>query len=101
VNDSTQVLTSNDKRWVVAGPLTIENIVAVLAESARRILPESGEVDLRDVEPVDSSGVALLLEWKRRALAENKPISFQNIPPSMTSLALLYGVDELLMDTPA
>ncbi len=101
MNDSTQVLTSNDKRWIVAGPLTIENIVAVLAESTRRILPESGEVDLRDVEPVDSSGVAILLEWKRRALAENKPISFQNIPPSMTSLAALYGVDELLMDTPA
>ena len=79
MNDSTQVLTSNDKRWIVAGPLTIENIVAVLAESTRRILPE----------------------WKRRALAENKPITFQNIPPSMTSLALLYGVDELLMDTPA
>ena len=43
----------------------------------------------------------ILLEWKRRALAEDKPISFQNIPPSMTSLAALYGVDELLMDTPA
>lgn len=101
MSDPAPILTSNDKRWVVAGPLTIYNIVVVLAESAKRMLPESGEVDLQGVDPVDSSGVAILLEWKRRALAEHKSISFQNIPPSMTSLAALYGVDELLMDTPA
>jgi phospholipid transport system transporter-binding protein len=40
--------------------------------------------------------VAILLEWKRRALAEGMQLAFENVPPTMISLAELYGVDELL-----
>jgi ABC-type transporter Mla MlaB component len=40
--------------------------------------------------------VSLLLAWKRRAAAEGKTLRFTHIPPSMTSLAQLYGVEEML-----
>ena len=40
--------------------------------------------------------MAILLEWKRRALAEGVQLAFENVPPTMASLAELYGVDELL-----
>lgn len=91
-----QVLRAGDGRWVLAGPLTINNVAAVLAASVGIPLPSTGRVDLKDVDPVDSAGVAILLEWKRRALAEGTKLAFDNVPPTMVSLAELYGVDELL-----
>ena len=91
-----QVLRAADGRWSVAGPLTINNVAGVLASSVGVPLPQTGRVDLKDVDPVDSAGVALMLEWKRRAAAEGKALAFDNIPASMASLAELYGVDGLL-----
>ena len=91
-----QVLRAEDGRWVLAGPLTINNVAGVLAASAGVPLPTTGRVDLKGVDPVDSAGVAVLLEWKRRALAEGVQLAFENVPPTMVSLAELYGVDELL-----
>jgi ABC-type transporter Mla MlaB component len=44
--------------------------------------------------------VALLLAWKRRASAEGKPLTFAHLPPSLASLAQLYGVEELLAADP-
>lgn len=90
------VLRADDGRWVLAGPLTINNIVDVLAASVGVPLPTTGRVDLKGVDPVDSAGVAILLEWKRRAVAEGVELAFENVPPSMASLAELYGVDGLL-----
>jgi phospholipid transport system transporter-binding protein len=90
------VLRADDGRWLLAGPLTINNIVGVLAASVGVPLPTTGRVDLKGVDPVDSAGVALLLEWKRRAVAEGVELAFENVPPSMASLAELYGVDGLL-----
>ena len=91
-----QVLRADDGRWVLAGPLTIDNVAGVLAASVVVPLPATGRIDLKGVEPVDSAGVAALLEWKRRALAEGVELTFENVPPTMASLAELYGVDELL-----
>ena len=91
-----QVLRADDGRWALAGPLTISNVAGVLASSVDVPLPQTGRVDLKDVDPVDSAGVAILLEWKRRAAAEGKALAFENIPASMASLAELYGVDGLL-----
>ena len=93
---AAQVLRADDGRWVVAGPLTIGNVAHVLAASVDVPLPPTGRIDLKDVDPVDSAGVALLLEWKRRATAEGKTLSLENVTPSMASLAELYGVDGLL-----
>jgi phospholipid transport system transporter-binding protein len=91
-----QVLGADDGRWVLAGPLTINNVAGVLAASVGVPLPTTGRVDLKGVDPVDSAGVAVLLEWKRRAVAEGVALAFENVPPTMASLAELYGVDGLL-----
>jgi phospholipid transport system transporter-binding protein len=91
-----QVLRADGGQWALAGPLTIGNVASVLAASIGMPLPSTGRVDLKGVDPVDSAGVAILLEWKRRALAEGMQLAFENVPPTMVSLAELYGVGELL-----
>jgi phospholipid transport system transporter-binding protein len=83
-------------RWAYVGELTSANAGTVLAAAAALKLPGAGEVDLRDLEAIDSAAVAVLLALKRRAADEGQPLRFVGIPASLASLADLYGVEEIL-----
>jgi len=99
-NDETGagfVSDTDNRRWSYAGPLTYANASAVLALSKEMELPMSGEVDLNDVDAIDSAAVAVLLELKRRAVAEKRSLTFVDVPPTLAALADLYGVDQMLV----
>ncbi len=87
---------ARDGRWYPAGSLVMESVASLLAASRAQPLPDSGVVDLAKIGRVDSAGVALMLAWKRRAAAEGHKLLFERVPPVVTSLAMLYGVVELL-----
>jgi phospholipid transport system transporter-binding protein len=91
------MISCDGDRCKLDGPLTLENIVAVL-EAAKRALPPVPQltIDLAGVTEVDSSAVSLLLEWRRAALREKRKLEFVNLPDNLKSLAQLYGVSELL-----
>ena len=55
-----------------------------------------GHVDLSGVAQVDSAGIALLLEMKRRAQRAGRPIEFVDAPPQLRSLLGFFGIDGLL-----
>jgi phospholipid transport system transporter-binding protein len=93
--DQTPLQVVGD-RWVLAGPLTMDSSAAILDASGSLALPKAGLVDLERVDRVDSAGVAVVLAWKRRAAVEGKALEFVGVPPSMTSLAALYGVEGFL-----
>ena len=82
------------------GPLSYETIPAVLAQTAefasRADIPDTLHIDFSAVTTVDSSAVALLLEWRRMALARGKTLVFANLPANLLALAKLYGVAELV-----
>jgi phospholipid transport system transporter-binding protein len=82
------------------GPLSFANLPEVLARSdaycARAELPERLTIDFAGVDQVDSSAVALLLQWRRTALLLGKELSFVNLPANLLALAELYGVSELI-----
>jgi phospholipid transport system transporter-binding protein len=82
------------------GALSFETLPAVLAQSdeyaARTDLPERLTIDFSAITGVDSSAVALLLEWRRQAQARGKTLDFINLPPNLLALAQLYGVAELI-----
>jgi phospholipid transport system transporter-binding protein len=48
------------------------------------------------VTDIDSSGVALLLHWRREALRRGKSLRYVHLPPNLVALAELYGVDDLI-----
>lgn len=91
-----EALRNIDGRWFLAGPLTMDTVAGVLDASTNVALPVSGEIDFSDVTSVDSAGVALLLAWKRRAVAEGKTVTFANVPANLLSLAQLYDVEPLV-----
>lgn len=85
---------------MLAGALNLANMSRLLAETAAYIaqptLPEALVIDFAEVEDVDSSGVALLLHWRREALRLGKALRYVHLPPNLASLAELYGVDEMI-----
>ena len=83
------------ERWSVRGPLTIDSVASILAASRAAALPASGVVSLREAGDIDSSAVALLLAWRRRAIREGRSLSFDSVPQGVTALAQLYGVEQL------
>ena len=84
----------------IQGELSFETIPAVLAETAefaaRPDLPERMTIDFAGITGVDSSAVALLLEWRRMALKRGKALSFSNLPANLIALAELYGVADII-----
>jgi phospholipid transport system transporter-binding protein len=84
------------ERWTIAGTLTFATAAATLASTRALPLPESGIVDCRAVDVVDSAAVAVLLALKRRAGTEGVPLAFVELPSTLALLADLYGVREML-----
>lgn len=76
--------------------VTNQNAAALLAAGIDAIRAGDAEFDLSAVRQIDSSAVALLLAWQREAGARGAHLVVLGAPPALTSLARLYGVDELL-----
>ena len=74
----------------------MDNANLLLDQSKALVLSDGTEVDFSQVGELDTSGVSLMLEWRRRAIAENKQLSFVNFPEGLASLAALYGVSDLI-----
>lgn len=87
-------ITQNENRWLVSGPMTVDQVNALLAESGA--LPTPAEIDLGQVSDVDTTAVSLLFEWQRQAQAKQSTIRFINLPDNLVSLAELYGVSEFI-----
>lgn len=53
-------------------------------------------VDGSALQQFDSSALAVLLECQRMARAKGRAFAVQSLPPRLSELAKLYGVDALL-----
>jgi phospholipid transport system transporter-binding protein len=84
----------------LTGALSFETLPGVLAQTtqfaARPDVPDCLTIDFAEVGTVDSSAVALLLEWRRLAASLGKRLAFVNLPANLLALAHLYGVDGLI-----
>ena len=88
---------TGDTRGTLSGPVTLDNVGAVLEEGNRAFTASSVTVDLAGVTEVDSTAVSVLLEWRRAALRDKRAIEYVNYPANLKSLIELYGVSELLV----
>ncbi|MEH6437484.1 STAS domain-containing protein [Massilia sp. DD77] len=76
--------------------LTFQTARAALEQGAQAIQAGETVFDLAGIQAADSSGVAMLLAWQRRAQAAGQRLRFINMPDNVHKLAILYGVDSLL-----
>lgn len=80
----------------VSGNLTIDTVSAMVQELSPLLVDGANQVDLGGVSEVDSSAVALLLEWQRQAGARGARLSWAALPEAIHNLATLYGVQDLI-----
>ena len=87
----------------LTGALSFESLPGVLEQTAqfarRPDVPDCLTIDFAEVGTVDSSAVALLLEWRRLAASLGKRLAFVNLPANLLALANLYGVADLIQPT--
>ena len=83
----------------INGPLTLSTVTALYnqanseATRGRRMVT----LDLEYVPSVDSSGLALLLEWQSLAAAAGTMLHVRNAPEDLLSLARLCEAGDLLV----
>ena len=86
---------SNDG-WLFAGSLTFDDAAEVLEAAQKLPLPANGVIDFAGMMQADSSALAVLIALRRRAKAEGRTLRLERLPAALHSLAVVYGVEELL-----
>ena len=84
---------------VVVGALTFETVPGLYQKSSSWF-DSAGELilDLAQVERTDSAGLALLIEWLRRAQVANMTLRFANIPAQVQTLIRINGLQDALLN---
>lgn len=93
---ATEVTRSDGNQLSIKGSVTINNVVALVAQGIALLDRDNLVMDLTQVSEVDSSAICMLLEWQREASRRNWRMCFANMPHNLKSLAQLYGVAELI-----
>jgi phospholipid transport system transporter-binding protein len=98
MTETGQIYVSPEGKARIEGVLTLDTVASVYAEANRA----AGEgrrmitLDLCGVSRVDSSGLALLLEWQSVAKRDGRSISIHSAPADLQSLAGLCEAADLL-----
>ena len=83
--------------FMVSGRIVFETVLALRGQGDVLIKSEANPCfDFREVTRTDSSAVALLLAWLRKAKQDDKVIRFINLPQSMLDMAQAYDVKSFL-----
>ena len=93
---ATGGFSTSNADWMFTGALTLDDAAAALEASQALPLPDSGVVDFSGLMHADSAALAVMLALKRRGTEEGRTLAIRGIPPSLRSLAAVYGIDDLL-----
>lgn len=94
------MLTFENNRLKIAGAVVIDSARKLLEEGRGYCLSNDVVIDFADAKEMDSSALALILEYRRAAESAGKRVSVSNLPASLKTLADLYGVTDLIAVTP-
>ena len=99
---SRLTVSRRDDRLCLSGRLDFDSVAELLA--AEQPWPADGadadvHIDLADISHSNSAGLALLLEWMKKAQQKGLQIKYHNVPEQLWVIARAYGVDrDLPMD---
>jgi phospholipid transport system transporter-binding protein len=83
--------------FFLEGELSFASVMLALKKTAW-IFGSSSDItfDLTGVERADSAGVALLLEWRRRAGQGGATLRYVNLPDQLRAIMRVAGIDGIL-----
>jgi phospholipid transport system transporter-binding protein len=96
--DEGQATLRPDGVLAVRGALTFDTVPGLWGQSIEWLATTKGSatVDLSEVRRTDSAGLALLVEWLRRAAGRGQAVKFVNIPEQVRSLIRVNGLSKAL-----
>lgn len=94
-------LRRDGERLLLEGSVTFSTVAQSLPLVAAACREGARVVDFSAVTESDSAALALALELLRQAQAEQRPISFSNVPPALHKLADLYSVSGVVFAQPS
>lgn len=94
MTDKATITIASSGQAQINGPMTLDTVAALYHQAQDG--PAFSSVDLCGVSHVDSSGLALLLEWQSRARKQQQHLHIENPPDDLVSLARLSEATELL-----
>jgi phospholipid transport system transporter-binding protein len=95
-------MSENSSRLTLSGPLVMSTIGVLLPQGSTAATSGDLIVDFSATTDIDSSALALLMQWRRAAEAAGHQLTFEQVPHNLQVLADLYGVSFLLSNgTPA
>lgn len=84
-------------RFALRGDVSFRTAESILRASERTFRGQKAiDLDLAEVTRTDSAGLALLLEWLRKAAGAGTEIHFANIPEKIHAIAVTADISELI-----
>ena len=89
---------SDSSTLALTGDLTLATVATLFRDLTPKVTGSDRclAIDLGATGRIDSAGLALLLEWQSRAIAEGAPLQLNNVPDDILRLARLCEAAELL-----
>jgi phospholipid transport system transporter-binding protein len=85
------------RHFVLEGELSFASASLALKSTAQVFSSRSEKVfDLAGIMRADSAGVALLLEWRRRAREAGLKLRYVNVPSQLQAIARVVRVEDIL-----
>ena len=80
----------------IDGAVTVDSVGGLLRDLQPRLAGNIDTLDFSAVETADSAALALIFSAMRYAQQAGRTLTLVGLPASLTTLADLYGVSELL-----
>ena len=88
--------SSSEDGWTFGGALTLDDAAQVFQAASGLPLPQNGVVDFSGLMQADSAALAVMIALRRRARTEGRTLQLRGLPAALRSLAVVYGVENLL-----
>ncbi|HKX54878.1 MAG TPA: STAS domain-containing protein [Xanthomonadales bacterium] len=98
MSTAAAIHSNTDGTAALSGELVFSTVRALAAQGEALLAAEKpvNRLDLQAVSRVDSSGLALLLEWQSRTKANGANLLISNAPDDLARLARLCEAEDLL-----
>lgn len=90
-------ITFQDNQLVLSGDLDFYNVMSVY-EKSLSLLDRCPDitVDFSRLVSSDSSGLALMMEWKKLGRHCSKKVTFHQVSAKLTSMTKVAGIEDLI-----
>ena len=96
---STGDIHYQNETFVITGSLDYSNVNLIYQKSLGHLNAASQLIfDFSQVKSINSSGIALMIEWLKFAKEHKKKIQFHHIPNHLLTISKTAGIDKLISD---